>query len=352
MRKIVVFSASGAVVLVAAAAVLRFAVLPGLAQVPGDLDTTLRYTGTADLVDTAALQSGDLAGAMRTGVPVSVEERIRAVSTHGSTVVLSDETKASAAGATLLTSSHRWAVDRKSMAAAPAPAGSSAEPHQGLVIGFPLSPAALDYPYWDFSTQTAATADYQRTEQHAGTETYVYTVHASGALKDPAVQATVPPALPKATLLGLAATLAPDLQSGLAGQAAQLPEQIPLAYTATTDTTYWVDTGTGYVVDVTQKQTVAAAIALGPASIPLATVFALDVRFTPETVSAVGDDAAAARRGLLLIGVVAPAALLVIAALLVLVAVRQWRRGRGSRPRAGAPAADGPAVAVDAPARD
>ena len=92
MRKIVVFSASGAVVLVAAVAVLRFAVLPGLAQVPGDLDTALRYTGTADLVDTAALQSGDLAGAMRTGVPVSVEERIRAVSTHGSTVVLSDET--------------------------------------------------------------------------------------------------------------------------------------------------------------------------------------------------------------------------------------------------------------------
>jgi hypothetical protein len=238
------------------------------------------------------------------------------------------------------------------MAAAPAPAGSSAEQHQGLVIGFPLSPAAKDYPYWDYPTQSAVTAAYQRTEEHGGTKTYVYTVHASGALKDPAIQAGVPAALPKATLLALAATLPAEVQSGLAGQAAQLPEQIPLAYTATNDSTFWVDTSTGYVVDVTQKQTVAAAITLGPASVPLANVFALDVKFTPETVTSVGDDAAAARSGLFLIGVVAPAALLVIALLLVLLAVWQWRRGRGNRPAAGASVADGSAVPVDASTGD
>ena len=345
MRKIVVFSAGGAVVLVAAAAVLRFAVLPSLAQVPGDLDTTLHYTGTADVVDASALQSGNMAAAMRSGVPVTVEERITAVSANGSTVVLADDTKASAAGATLLTSKHTWAVDRKSLAAAPAPKGSAAEQHEGLVLGFPLSPAAKDYPYWDYPTQSTVTADYQRTEEHGGTQTYVYTVHASGALKDPAVQATVPPALPKATLLALAATLPADVRSGLTAQAAQLPEQIPLSYTATNDSTFWVDTSTGTVVDVTQKQTVAAAIALGPASVPLATVFALDVKFTPETVKAVGDDAAAARSGLFLLGVVAPLVLLVLGVLLALVAVLGARRGRGGRPAAGTGSA---AVPVDA----
>jgi hypothetical protein len=351
MRKAVVFTASGAVVLVAAAAVLRFAVLPNLEQVPGDLDTTLHYTGTADVVDAAALQSGNLASALRSGLPVNVAERIRSVATHGSTVVLADDTTAAAGGATLLSSRHTWAVDRTSMAAAPPPAGSSAEPHQGLVVGFPLSPKAKDYPYWDYPTQSTVTAAYQRTEKHGGTRTYVYTVHANGPLKDPAIKGGVPAALPKATLLGLAATLPADVKSGLTAQAAQLPEQIPLAYTATNDSTFWVDTGTGYVVDVTQKQTVAAAIALGPASVPLANVFALNVRFTPETVSSVGDDAAAARRGLFLLGVVAPVALLVVAALLALIAVWLWRRGR-NRTSAGHRAGDGPGVPVEASTGD
>jgi len=349
MRKIVVLSLGGAVVFVAAAAVLRFAVLPSLAQVPADLDTTLYYTGTADVVDPSALQSGNMAAAMRTGVPVTVSQRINAVSTDGSTVVLADETKATAAGATLLTSKHNWAVDRTNMDAAAAPKGSAAEQHKGLVVGFPLSPAAKDYPYWDYPTQTTVTADYQRTEQRGGTETYVYAVHASGPLKDPSIQAAVPPALPKATLLALAATLPEQVRSGLTAQAAQLPEQIPLSYTATNDATFWVDTSTGYVVDVNQKQTVAAAIALGPVNVPLANVFALDVKFTPETVSAVGDDAASARRGLFLIGVVAPLALLLLAVVLLLIALLQMRRGRGGQPAAGA---GNRAVPVDAATTD
>lgn len=348
MRKTVVFSASGAVVLVAAAAVLRFAVLPGLEQVPGNLDTTLHFTGTADVFDASALQSGNLASALHSGVPATVDEHIKAVATHGSTVVLSDESKASAAGSPLLTTQHNWAVDRKTMAAAPAPAGTTAEPHQGLVVGFPLSPAAKDYPYWDYPTQSSVTAHYQRTEQHAGSQTYVYTVHASGPLKDPAIKATVPATLPKSTLLALASALPAAVQSGLAAQAAQLPDQIPLAYTATNDATFWVDTGTGYVVDTTQKQTVAAALALGPVTVPLASVFALNVKFTPDTVKSVGNDASTARRGLLLIGVVVPVVLLVIALLLVLLALWSGRRRRSDRPGTGAPVAGGPAVPVDA----
>lgn len=348
MRKIVVFSAAGAVVLVAAAAVLRFAVLPGLAQVPDNLDTTLRYTGTADLVDTAALQSGDLAAAMKTGVPVTVEERVRAASTHGSAIVLTDEITAAAGGTPLLKSSHTYAVDRKTLEAVPPPSGTKAEAAQGLVLGFPLAPEAKDYQYWDSATQTAVPADYQRTEQHAGTETYVYTVQASGPLKDPSMQSTVPPALPKATLLALATTLPADVQTGLKAQAAALPEQIPLAYTATNNATFWVDTGTGVVVDVNQKQTVAAALSLGPATVPLANVFSLDVKFAPETVTAVGDEADSARSGLTLIGVVLPLVLLGLALILLLLALWGLRRGRAAQPAAGSPA---PAE-VDARARD
>jgi hypothetical protein len=236
------------------------------------------------------------------------------------------------------------------MAAVPAPTGSGAEAHQGLVVGFPLSPAAKNYPYWDYPTQSSVTATYQRGEKHGGSQTYVYTVHASGPLKDPAILATVPATLPKSTLLALASALPAPVQSGLTAQAAQLPDQIPLAYTATGDATFWVDTSTGYVVDTTQKQTVAAAIALGTVTVPLATVFALNVKFTPETVKSVGDDASSARQGLLLIGVVAPVVLLVIAVLLVLLAIWRGRRTRGTGPDAGVPVSGEPVVPVDASA--
>jgi Porin PorA len=334
VRKSILFSVCGVVLLVAAAGAVRFAVRPSLQQLPAHLDTTLHFAGTANLLDASAMQTGNLAAAFRNNVPVTAQEHVRVISTHGRTAVVTDETSlAGADGTKLATSSHTWAVDRKSLDAAPAPAGSAAQPHEGLVVGFPLSPKPHDYPYWDSLTQTRATASYQRTERHGGRRTYVYTVHASGALKDTALVAGLPTALPKTVLLGLAGTLPAAVRDGLAASAAVLPDQLPLSYAATGDSTYRVDTETGYVIDVNQKQSVVASIPLGTASIPLPSVFAVDMHFTPASVEATSRDAATAERGLFLIGTGVPAALLALAVLLVLLslwlAVRRWARPAG-----------------------
>jgi hypothetical protein len=346
VRKSILFSVSGVVLLVAAAGAVRLVARPSLQQLPANLDTTLYFAGTADLLDASAMQTGDLAAAFRHNVPITAQEHVRVISTHGRTAVVTDETSlAGGDGTKLATSSHTWAVDRKTLDAAPAPAGSAAQPHEGLVVGFPLSPKPADYPYWDSLTQTRATASYQRTERHGGRRTYVYTVHASGALKDTALVAGLPMALPKAVLLGLAGTLPATVRDGLTASAALLPDQLPLSYAATGDSTYWVDTETGYVVDVGQKQTVVASIPLGATSIPLPSVFAVDMRFTPKSVDATSRDAATAERGLFLIGVGVPLGLLALAVLLALLglwlAVRRAARPAAQR-TASAPAAAAP----------
>jgi hypothetical protein len=343
MRKTALFSAIGAVVLVAAAATTRFAVLPALDQLPGNLDTNVHYSGTATVVDPAALQAGNMANALRTNVPVTMVEHVKTLSTHGETAVVSDEITLTATDNTpLQKANHSWSVNRRTLAAAPTPAGAnSVSAHDGLVFGFPLSPQAHDYPWWDYPTQTTATAKYQSTEDHAGRSTYVYAMHASGPVKDSQILAALPPALPKATLLGLAATLAPALQQSLASSAALLPDQLPLAFTSTNDTTFWVDTKTGSVLDVTTKQSIDAAITVGPSSVPLASVFALDAKFTPGTIKTNSDDAATAQRGLLLVGTVAPAVLLLLGLILGGLAVWSARRRRNS-PQGQPPAAAGP----------
>jgi len=155
--------------------------------------------------------------------------------------------------------------------------------------------------------------------------------------------AGLPTALPKQVLLSFAAALPPAMQQGLQAQAALLPDQIPIAYAATGDVTYWVDIETGYVVDVNQKQTVSASLSLGGTTVPLANVFALDIKFTPETVSAVSKDAASAEQGLFLIGTVGPAVIGGLGVLLLLVAVLVGLR---RKPKETAPPADTPADAT------
>jgi hypothetical protein len=332
VRKSTVLLAAGAVVVLAFAALLRFTIVPGLQQLPDDLDTTLHYTGKADILDQAALLKGDMAGGIKTGVPVELQQRVRVVSAHDQTVVVTDETELTGPGdATLSKTRHTFAVDRRNLAAAPAPDGVTVEPHDGLTVGFPIPPEPTDYTYWDYTTATGATAAYERTELRSGIETYVYSMTTKGPLRDASVVGDLPTALPKSVLLAFAPSLPQDQQQMLAQYASLLPDQLPLSYTAEGENTFWVDKVTGYVVDVARKEKVDVSLALGATVVPLASVFSLDLRFAPDTVKSITDDATSAARGLMIISVVIPIALVVLAVVLVLVAVFLSRGRRGVR---------------------
>ncbi|HZM76285.1 MAG TPA: porin PorA family protein [Candidatus Limnocylindrales bacterium] len=333
MRKGALFLTAGAVILVAAAAAARYYVLPMVHQVPSDVDNTLKYTGTVSMINPTAMASGDTSKMFLTNVAVTAEQRVKAVQVSGRTVVMSSDTSVKGPdGAAILTSNHVFALDRVTLEAATPPTGNSnVEPHTGLALGFPLTPEKKDYQYWDTTTQTAVPAKYSEDDVRGGRDTYVYRVHAEGAIKDAKIQAMLPQTLPKAILPLLANALPPAIQQALAQFLPGLPESMPLTYTSITDTTFWVDKKTGIVIDVDQQQVIKAQLGGVLAAAPLPAAFDLSLKSTDDTVKASASDAAEAENGLMLIGTYVPIGLAGLGALLFLVAIILAVRRR--RPR-------------------
>ncbi|HKT06207.1 MAG TPA: porin PorA family protein [Rugosimonospora sp.] len=292
-RLVRILAATGAAILVLGGAAVRFVITPALLELPANLDTTVRLSGTASMLDQAAIRSGDLAGAIRSDVPVTVMNRVHVQAATGdSAIVTSESTVVGADDAPLQSATHTWAVNRRTLYPAPVPPGSGAEPHDGLVVGFPLPPQPHDYPWWDPSTQTTTTARYRDTEAYHGRECYVYQVDASGPVKDPTIVASIP-ARP---VLGLVATSA---------------------------TTFWVDTATSYVLKVDQSTRV--TVSLGGFALPV-TVFALSAQYTPESADTMLRGAQTAGHELDLLQTILPATLLGAGVIAVAIAIRLPRR--------------------------
>lgn len=302
MRKARAFAAAGAVLLIAASASVRPLAVPALLKLPANLDSSVRLTGTATLVDMTAIQAGDLGNAIRANIPVAITNRVYVASaTSDAAVVVNESTVEGPGNALLQTATHSWAVDRRTFLPATAPAGSQVEPHQGLVLGFPLPPRARDYERWDFVTQTVVTARYRDTEEFAGRQAHVYTSHASGQVRDPATVRAI-------------------------------PQGLPVTLTATSDTTYWVDSETSVVLDVRQKQVTQAVIKIGDFALPPVTVFDLDASYSAESAATLRETAGSAGRGLFILRTVVPLTLLGAGLALATLVLRATRRARRSGP--------------------
>ncbi|MEY9857022.1 hypothetical protein ABH935_002630 [Catenulispora sp. GAS73] len=328
MRKSVLVFVAGAVLCAAVAGVIRFKMVPDAERVQSDQNTVTHYAGTASYLDQHAVAGGDLAHAFVKGSPFTAVETVKAIGMHGDVAVLSDVTAITGAGGVLGNPTSTWAVDRKTLMPAAAPTGVTADPHQGLAVGFAFAPGKHDYPWWDGATGTQATAKYVRSENHVGRSTYVFTVDVSGALKDPGTLAQLPQAVPVSVLKGLAATMAPDMQGALA---ALLPPggdsvMVPLSYTSATKTTMWVDQLSGTTVDADAHQTVTAQMASKLGTVPLTAVLDVDTKMSPQGISDAVKQSKDDESKLLWEGTVAPAALVVLALALVVAAVMTGRR--------------------------
>ncbi|WP_194926961.1 porin PorA family protein [Catenulispora pinisilvae] len=330
MRKSVLVFTAGAIVCAAVAGVIRFKLVPDAERVQSDQNTVTRYAGTASYLNQQAVAGGDLANAFVKNAPFTAVETVKAIGMHGNVAVLSDVTAISGAGGVLGNPTSTWAVDRKTLMPAAAPAGVTADAHQGLAVGFAFSPDKHDYPWWDGATGTQATAKYVRSESHVGRSTYVFTVDASGAEKDPATLAQLPPAVPVSVLKGLAATMAPAMQGALA---ALLPPggdsvMVPLSYTSSTTTTMWVDQLSGTTVDADAHQTVTAQMKTKLGTVPLTAVLDVDTKMSPAGIADAVKQSKDDQSKLLWEGAVAPLALVVLALALIVGAVLAGRRPR------------------------
>ncbi|MFF0692167.1 porin PorA family protein [Streptomyces tendae] len=323
-----------AVALLAAAAAVRLVVAPNVTKLPGDTDQTVQYAGEATLLDSKALQSGDTAHALRSGVPVTVDRRIRVTSTHGDTAVLED-TMTVHAGEQSLPSSKTYAIDRGSRKGTSPPASTPAEPSRGaLSSAFPPGAAQDDsYTYYDATTRSIVPVHYTGTTRREGRTVNVYEIKVSAPVKDPATLEPLPSALPKK----LVASLVPGLDSTARARftpavLSALPDPVPLSYLGQSTLVAYVDQQTGIAIDQTVSRKVIAVTTAGsePARpVPLLPVSALTFGITADSMKELGDKAESAGVKLSLLTVAAPIVLIVVAVLLLVIAF--LRRHRAPR---------------------
>jgi hypothetical protein len=318
----------------AVAGTVRFVLVPSREQVTSSTNQVEHYAGTVSFLNQQAVASGDLANAFAKDVPFTADEAYKTLSLSGGTAVMSDITTTAGPGAAVLgNGSSVWALDRKTLLPATPPAGSKAQAHEGLVVGFAFGPEKKDYPWWDSATQSQATAKYTRSEQHAGVSTYVYTIDATGPAREASLTAKLPTTIPQAVLKGLASTLGGAQAQLLALALPKDGSDVALSYAAETKTTTWIDQKTGETIESQQTETVTAQMKTPVGVVPLTSVLSVNLNSTPAGVAADAKKAQDDGSQLLWIGTVLPAALAVLAVVMLGLAVLGLRR----RPAAAAP---------------
>jgi DUF3068 family protein len=338
-----------------AAALMAWWITPSyVARIPDGKDISRNYTGTfQSLLDPTALASGNLLGAIKQNVPLTVVQDVKAEKTDGGKALMSDSRTTEAGGTKVEQTKWEYAVDRKSLEAVSShPSSWNVIPAKGLTVSFPFGAQKKDYVGWVPETQTTTTLKYLRSESKQGITTYVYESKVSPTkIADPQILATLPKQLP-ASLLKLLAS-AGNLP---APQVAQLDQILPqlgaqatMAYLFQDDSTFWVDPNTGLVIDVHRNQQRVAALALpNGTAIPLLPAVAATYQDTAASSQKAADDARHGHTVIRWLGVYLPIILLALGFVLLVLAgglglLRGRRRGRGpTEPEAGPGPAAGP----------
>jgi hypothetical protein len=332
-RSSLVLAAVG-LVLAALAVLVRVVIVPTATKLPGDTDETVHYSGKATMLNSAALQSGDTAHAIDSNVPITIDRRIRATSTHGDTAIINDLLTIHA-NKQDLASSHSYAIDRNDMYGSTPPAGTTVEPSKGaLSSAFPRDGKRDDsYSFYDVTTRSIVPVHYTGGATREGREVNVYKITADGPVKDPSLLKTLPPALPKKLVAGLNPSLPPATQAKFTPAAiAALPDQVPLTYTGSTTIVAYVDRQTGIAIDQTIDQQVVANTVVGGSQTSLLPVSAFNFKITPADVIDLGEKAASAGLLLTLMTDVTPLVLLSLAAALILIAYLRRRGPQSAAP--------------------
>ena len=331
-RSAVILTVLGVLILIAAAA-LRFYVVPSVSKLPNSLDVTNRYEGTGTLLNPAALASGDTAHAVASGVPVTLDRHTFVSNHDGETAIVHDDFTVHAPGGISLPTNHVYAVDRKSMDAAAAPADTQVEAHHGMTIGLPMHPDPdAGYQLYDFATGSTVPMNFSGASTISDRKVQNYSIHAAGALRDPAILAGLPASLPKAQLASLAPLLPADLRTKIGAAAPAMPDPVPLTYTADSKIGLSIDNSLGTPVDGTLAMQVVANVGIAGEPVAVMPVMALDTKLTPTSVSKAASSAASASRMLTIASVVAPLVLLVLGVILLGLGVRRWTRSQSTLP--------------------
>ncbi len=298
---------------------VQFVIVPGQRQFPDDVQRHRYYEGQLGvMLDAEALAASDLANAFVRDVPITIDRLVETLETKGTDALVDDASTVSGPTGPILSTEDVYVIDRKSMEHAPAEV--SAEfgddrviAREGLVIGFPIGTEPRDYLGWNGDTLQADVLSYVAEVEHANLSTYEFTAASGPAtIVDPAVLGSLPPALPKAMIAQLVPALGldDDAVAQLTGVLSALPDPVPLTYTYTYATTYWVEPTSGVLIDYEKMESRQVALDVGGQSIPVTEVMRLDYSQTDASVLDAVADAEDAKSRLLWQGRVLPLGLM------------------------------------------
>src|SRR5690349_8365397 len=112
VRKLSVVCLAVGVVLVLAAAIVRFAVLPGLMKLPADLDQSQKYEGTMQAVDPAAFAANDLAHLLTPEMPITADRSLRVDTVDGDTAIVTSKALMKLPDGSKQSDVHTYAISR------------------------------------------------------------------------------------------------------------------------------------------------------------------------------------------------------------------------------------------------
>lgn len=332
-RSSIVLATVGMVVIVLGV-MLRFVVVPIATKLPASTDLGITYSGTSTLLNSQALQSGDIKNVIASNVPITIDRRVKVMSTRGDTAVVSDNLTVHA-GSQTLPSPHTYALDRTSLEGVTPPKGVSVEPSNGsLSSTFPIGPKANNsYRYYDPTTRQIVPITYTGHATLDGRSVNVYKFAATGPVNDPGLLKILPSSLPKNLVAGLAPLLPPAVKAEISpATLATLPDPIPLTYTAGTNIVAYVDRQTGVPINEAISEQIVVNVAVGSQSLSLIPVLALDFQVSPASMKYLAHKAKTAGVLLTLIKVTVPIALIAIGGVLLVVAIIRRRKPPSTPP--------------------
>ncbi len=334
MRKTAVGCSVIGVILIIGAFLLAFWITPSyVALLQGNTNTVRTYDGQIrTLVDPAALRTGNLAGAIRAGLPETLRRQVTVLQTSGNTALVRDATTVTTSGRQIGAITSQYAVSRTSLeATASHPSNWSITKATGLTFNWPIGTKQQNYTGWVPFTETTTPLKYVTQQQHGGVNTYVYqaTVPAT-PIKNPQVLRGLPTSLPVTLLPGaVKAGLIPA--SVVAGLAKDFPgaRSFPVGYVYEATSTYWVAPATGIVVDLKTTEMQVGGIALpGGKIIPLLPVLADSYKYSSSSVQAAANDATNGSNAIQAFGTTVPIVAGIVGFLLVIIAALLWIRSR------------------------
>lgn len=325
MRSMSTLAAVGGILAIAAAATLRFAVVPAQAQLPADTQTSRTYTGSiSQMLDAEALAAGDLANVIVRDVPVTIVRDTSVTSVQDGRATVAESSVVSAPdGTPIIGSQATLSIDRKTML----------DEGGALAIGWPIGTEARDHTGHSGEIGQDVTLVHTGSELFRGIDALVFQADFQGRIVDPNVLGRFPASLPKATLplVASALDLPAEIAASLPALLTALPDDVPLGYWLESSTTYWVDPATGMVLDLERSEARQVAFDVpGVPATPLAAVFSMSYRGEEASVAATVEESMANADRLTTFGTTLPIGLTLLG--LVLLASAFLLRRRPSAP--------------------